>query len=874
MATTPNKPLPPPPRRGRPTPPPPGASYIRQPAPTPPGGREELYAAPKSPREAPSKSLPPVPQKRPPAPPPKTARQPAAEQGYSSASPRPTPSSPTVPEHSPRSEGGGGEGGGGGGIFTSTGGVKRKKLAKISKKTFGGAKQFARGHKKKPSTSNEMAFSSTFAQQYQQYAAADCKVDPAVTLSHSTGQDTPKKGSNSRRGLSKTHDSPANERGHEDSVPASLEAALADMPKGAVGQPYYAFVSLTNLLFDAIGFDSREREDLEQALLSTRRMKKLSEGEQLCNPRSVRRLRSMKKVVDEFKAGQHLQQAAVTVQSAYRRLQAKRRTDWIRHSFNAEKITAFHELMHRERSYVMNLATVVSQYIMPLQQSQNKHLRDITPEIKVIFGNIEAILNVHKNLMDALKHEAYVNWPLLSGLGQVFTDFAPYFRVYGSFVNNFKLARDTLFECMGRNEAFTQFLDQKTMELSTDLNMLLSLPLNHISGYELMLKRISDATPADDPSVTSLLAAVSISSETSNFIANSLAKAENIAQLHRVKKSIVDSQVELDRLLAADSNLSFSNDTTVEVLQPKKNLPGLLVELSTHALLAKAATAKGPFKLLCSYPLESTKVQDEPTNPLAVTLYVANEEKSDYEDAEEGTKFTLLLPTPDKAARLCKDLQAAVAKNQQNKMFGVPLDVLVEREHAQDHIPRIVKDLVQYLRKHGLECTGLFRIPGTARIVKKLRSAYNQVYTHNAEFPDLETYPDVKPQDVAGVLKMFFHDLPDALCTCAFFDRILENQTQYDPVEDEGYIVEDLRQIVRSLPVTNFLVLEFLMDFFRDVAAKQSVNMMSSANLAMCFGPNIISPAEHTIETTLSIPKTNQAITKMIDYFDYMFLET
>lgn len=110
----------------------------------------------------------------------------------------------------------------------------------------------------------------------------------------------------------------------------------------------------------------------------------------------------------------------------------------------------------------------------------------------------------------------------------MFTDFSPYFRVYGSFVNNFKLARDTLFECMGRNEAFTQFLDQKTMELSTDLNMLLSLPLNHIAGYELLLKRIIDATPADDPSVTSLLAAVSISSETTNFIANSLAKVDSV----------------------------------------------------------------------------------------------------------------------------------------------------------------------------------------------------------------------------------------------------------------------------------------------------------------------------------------------------------
>lgn len=53
---------------------------------------------------------------------------------------------------------------------------------------------------------------------------------------------------------------------------------------------------------------------------------------------------------------------------------------------------------------------------------------------------------------------------------------------------------------------------------------------------------------------------------------------------------------------------------------------------------------------------------------------------------------------------------------------------IVERENPPDGVPRVVRDLVSYLDKNGLDDLGLFRIPGTSTVVKKLRLEYNQSY--------------------------------------------------------------------------------------------------------------------------------------------------
>lgn len=142
---------------------------------------------------------------------------------------------------------------------------------------------------------------------------------------------------------------------------------------------------------------------------------------------------------------------------------------------------------------------------------------------------------------------------------------------------------------------------------------------------------------------------------------------------------------------------------------------------------------------------------------------------------------------------------------------------------------------------------------------------------------------------------MFFHDLPEPLIPYPMFSKFLANQSQsfhsllpllsphietkppsiilpanYSSAELEPMVVE-LRMLVHALPTVNFRILKYLVEFMKKVAENQEENKMSSENLAMCFGPNIIRPEEQSIESTLQIPKANGCIARMVDYFDYIF---
>ncbi len=73
---------------------------------------------------------------------------------------------------------------------------------------------------------------------------------------------------------------------------------------------------------------------------------------------------------------------------------------------------------------------------------------------------------------------------------------------------------------------------------------------------------------------------------------------------------------------------------------------------------------------------------------------------------------------------------------------------------------------------------GLFRITGTSTIVKKLRKLYNQSGL-TGEYPVLADIEEFRPPDAAGLLKMFFHDLPDPLLPYSYFDIFRKIQSKY-----------------------------------------------------------------------------------------------
>ena len=95
----------------------------------------------------------------------------------------------------------------------------------------------------------------------------------------------------------------------------------------------------------------------------------------------------------------------------------------------------------------------------------------------------------------------------------------------------------------------------------------------------------------------------------------------------------------------------------------------------------------------------------------------------------------------------------------------------MERDEQADGIPVVVKDLIDFIEREGSHSVGIFRVPGMATVIKKVKALYNQ---SAGEYPDLTTIDQFKPEDAAGVLKMFCNDLPEPLVPFTMYHDFID----------------------------------------------------------------------------------------------------
>lgn len=89
--------------------------------------------------------------------------------------------------------------------------------------------------------------------------------------------------------------------------------------------------------------------------------------------------------------------------------------------------------------------------------------------------------------------------------------------------------------------------------------------------------------------------------------------------------------------------------------------------------------------------------------------------------------------------------------------FGVPLKVLLDRDSTKP-VPRIVKNICDYLLHYGLNSQGIFRINGSAKLIDGFKTTF-QISAAD----DLYSLRNVDIYALAGVLKLFLRELPDGL---------------------------------------------------------------------------------------------------------------
>eukprot|EP00730_Choanoeca_flexa_P009508 TRINITY_DN12660_c0_g1_i6.p2 TRINITY_DN12660_c0_g1~~TRINITY_DN12660_c0_g1_i6.p2 ORF type:complete len:234 (+),score=56.98 TRINITY_DN12660_c0_g1_i6:685-1386(+) len=177
-----------------------------------------------------------------------------------------------------------------------------------------------------------------------------------------------------------------------------------------------------------------------------------------------------------------------------------------------------------------------------------------------------------------------------------------------------------------------------------------------------------------------------------------------------------------------------------------------------------------------------------------------------------------------------------------------------------DGIPEVLINCVNYLEFNALQVEGIFRRSANALEVKETKRLFNQ-----GQEVDFDTYNDVFLPAV--LIKSFFRDLKEPIFPSTKYHDVLAIA-----LSDEDHLrIERTKAFLAALPDRHRNVLKFLFTFLHEVAGHQAENLMTSSNLAIVMGPNLIW-SNNTAASLTDMGVINGYTAFLIDNYDAIFL--
>ncbi|KAG0343288.1 hypothetical protein BG000_000007 [Podila horticola] len=207
------------------------------------------------------------------------------------------------------------------------------------------------------------------------------------------------------------------------------------------------------------------------------------------------------------------------------------------------------------------------------------------------------------------------------------------------------------------------------------------------------------------------------------------------------------------------------------------------------------------------------------------------------EAAAEATAKRRTLLDIDESLQLSKEdaMEVAVVepeKKGRNSVFGVELRHLM----SDGNVPMIVEKCITEIEKRGLEEVGIYRVPGAVSAINKLRLCFNSGIKYDELDLESDEWKDINV--VAGALKQFLRELPEAVTTSQLYDGLIAASA----LEDYDERLMTMKDLIRTLPPANYLLLKRIIEHLERVTDYEEINHMYATNLAIVFGPTLLRP--------------------------------
>uniref|UniRef100_A0A8C0QMT2 Phosphatidylinositol 3,4,5-trisphosphate-dependent Rac exchanger 1 protein n=1 Tax=Canis lupus familiaris TaxID=9615 RepID=A0A8C0QMT2_CANLF len=309
------------------------------------------------------------------------------------------------------------------------------------------------------------------------------------------------------------------------------------------------------------------------------------------------------------------------------------------------RLCVLNEILGTERDYVGTLRFLQSAFLHRIRQNVADSVeKGLTEEnVKILFSNIEDILEVHKDFLAALEYCLHPEPQSQHELGNVFLRFKDKFCVYEEYCSNHEKALRLLVE-LNKIPTVRAFLlscmllgGRKTTDIPLE-GYLLS-PIQRICKYPLLLKELAKRTPGkhpDHPAVQSALQAMKTVCSNINETKRQMEKLEALEQLQsHIEGWEVRTTASWHPVPSQGSNLT---DICTQLL-----LQGTLLKISAGNIQERAFFLFDNLLVYCKRKSRVTggKKSTKRTKSINGSLYIfrgrINTEVMEVENVEDGT---------------------------------------------------------------------------------------------------------------------------------------------------------------------------------------------------------------------------------------------
>ncbi|KAG9333055.1 hypothetical protein JZ751_013840 [Albula glossodonta] len=208
----------------------------------------------------------------------------------------------------------------------------------------------------------------------------------------------------------------------------------------------------------------------------------------------------------------------------------------------------------------------------------------------------------------------------------------------------------------------------------------------------------------------------------------------------------------------------------------------------------------------------------------------------------ERDPYVLMANSQNEMEEWVRTIRRVIGVPASGAVFGKSLSdtVTYEQRFGPHLVPFLVQKCAEFIREHGLNEEGIFRLPGQDNQVKQFRDAFDA-----GERPSFPSDTDV--HTVASLFKLYLRELPEP---------------GREPLEKQ----------IALLPRANYNLLSYICRFLYEIQQNSKVNKMSVENLATVIGVNLLKPQiEDPVTMMKGTPQIQKLMTVMIRQHEDLF---